>query len=46
MPPTSGISDGAQGGMTPEVGAQAITFRPSAGTGPEGMKMAPETGIG
>ena len=47
MPPTSGMSDGAQGGMTPEVGcAQAMTLRPPAGAGPEGMKIAPETGIG
>ena len=34
-------------GPTPKVGcAQAITLRPSAGAGPGGMKIAPETGIG
>jgi hypothetical protein len=34
-------------GSTPKVGcAQAITLRPSAGAGPGGMKIAPETGIG
>ena len=34
MPPTSGMSDGAQGGTTPEVGcAQAMMLRPPAGAG-------------
>ena len=47
MPPLSGISDGAQGGTTPEVGcAQAMMLRPPAGAGPDGKKIAPETGIG
>jgi hypothetical protein len=40
------MSDGAQASTTPLVGcAQAITFRPPAGGGPGGMKIAPETAI-
>jgi hypothetical protein len=46
-PARSGYSDGAQSGATPEVGcAQAMMWRPPAGAGPDGMKIAPETGIG